>query len=86
MLFFTQSCFGVPKNIRLNSTHYFIMKIPNKRELKQIAFNRLSHIEFKDFMAFYKKSTAKPYSILVITCTLASDNQISFKKNLLKRI
>ena len=39
LAFITQSYFVVPKNIRLNSTHYFIMKIPNKRELQQIAFN-----------------------------------------------
>ena len=38
--FITQSYFSVPKNIRLNYTHYFIMKTPNKRELQQIAFNR----------------------------------------------
>ena len=38
------------------------MKIPNKRELQQIALNYLSDIDFKDFMKFYKKYTAKPYS------------------------
>ena len=41
--------------------HYFIMKIPNKRELQQIAFNHLSDIEFKDFMNLYKKCTVKPH-------------------------
>ena len=45
-IFITQSYFAVPKNIRLNSTHFFIMKIPNKRELQQIAFNHLSDIDF----------------------------------------
>ena len=40
LAFITQSYFSVPKNIRLNYTHYFIMKTPNKRELQQIAFNR----------------------------------------------
>ena len=39
LVFITQSFFAVPKDIRLNSTHYFIMKIPNKRELQQMAFN-----------------------------------------------
>ena len=38
-IFITQSYFAVPKNIRLNSTHYFIMKIPNKQEFEQTAFN-----------------------------------------------
>ena len=45
---------------RLNSTHYFIMKIPNKRELQQIAFNDSSDIKFKNFINLYKKCTAKP--------------------------
>ena len=39
LVFTTQSYFAVSKNIRLNSTHYFVMKIPSKRELQQIAFN-----------------------------------------------
>ena len=49
IVFFTQSYFKVPKDVRLNSTHFFIMKIPNKRELQQIALNHSSDIEFKDF-------------------------------------
>ena len=61
LVFMTQSYFSEPKNIRLNSSHYFIMKIPNKRELQQIAFNPSSDIDFKDFMNLYKKCTAKPY-------------------------
>ena len=55
LVFITQYYFAVLKNIRLNSIHYFIMKIPNKRELQQIEFNHLPAIEFKDFMNFYKK-------------------------------
>ena len=43
----TQSHFAVPENIKLNSTHYFIMKIPNKRELEQIGFNHSSDVDFK---------------------------------------
>ena len=62
LVFITQSYFAVPKNIRLNSTHYFVMKIPNKRELQQIAFNHSSDIDFQDFMNLYKKCTAKSYS------------------------
>ena len=72
LVFITQSYFAVPKNIRLNSTHYFVMKIPNKRELQQIAFNHSSDIDFQDFMNLYKKSTAEPYSFLVIDTTLPS--------------
>ena len=49
-----QPYFGVPTNIRLNSTRYFIMKIPIKQEFQEIAFNHLSDIEFQDFMNLCK--------------------------------
>ena len=78
--------FSVPKSIRLNSMHYFILKIPNKRELHQIAFNHSSDIDFQDFVSLYKKCNAKPYSLLVIDATLASDNPLRFRKNLFERI
>ena len=58
LVFITQSYFAVRKNIRLNSTHYFIMKIPNQQVLQQLAFNHSSDIDFKDFMNLYKKCTA----------------------------
>ena len=54
IVFITQSYFKVPKDVTLNSTHFFIMKIPNKRELQQIALNHSSDINFKDFMNIYK--------------------------------
>ena len=44
--FITQTYFKVPKDVRLNSTHFFIIKIPNKRELQQIALNQSSDIDF----------------------------------------
>ena len=62
------------------------MKIPNKRQLQQIAFNHAPHIAFENFMNLYKKSTAKTYSFLVNDTTLASDNPFCFRHNLLKRI
>ena len=71
LIFITQSYFAVPKDIRLNSTHYFMMKIPNKRELKQRASHNLSDIDFKDIMNLYKEFTAKPYSFLVIDAIIA---------------
>ena len=83
IVFITQSYFKVPKDVRLNSTHFFIMKIPNKRELQQIALNHSSDIDFKDFMNIYKKCTAKPYSFLVNDTTLPSDDPLRFRKNLL---
>ena len=51
--FIIQSYFKVPKDVRLNSTHFFIMKIPNRRELQQIALNHSSDIDFKDFMKIF---------------------------------
>ena len=47
LVFIRQSYFAVPKDVRLNSTHYFVMKIPNKRELQQIVFNHSSDIDFQ---------------------------------------
>ena len=81
LVFVTQAYFKVPKDVRLNSTHFFIMKIP-KRELQQIAINHLSDINSTDFVKIYKKCTAEPYSFLVNNTTLASDNPLRFRKNL----
>ena len=53
LFFITQSYLKDPKDVRLNSTHFFIMKIPNKRELQQIALNHSSHISTKDFIKIY---------------------------------
>ena len=86
LVFITQSYLAVIKNIKQNSTHYFVMKIPNKRELWQIAFNHLLDIYFHDFMNLYKKCTEKPYSFLVTDTTLVSDNLLRFRKNILERI
>ena len=59
------------------------MKIPNKRELQQIASNNLSDIDFKDFMKLYKEYIKETYSFLVNDTILSSDNQLRFTKNLL---
>ena len=82
LVFITQLYFKVPKDVRLNSTHFFIMKIPNKREIQQIALNHSSDIGFKDFIMIYKKCPAKQYSFLVNGATLASDNRLRVRKNL----
>ena len=84
LLFITQSYFVVPKDIRLNSTHYFIMNNSNKRKLKQVASHNSSDI---DFMDVYKKCTSKPYSFLVLDATqIALDNHLRFRKNIIERI
>ena len=74
----------MPKDVRLNSTHFFIMKIPSKRELQQIALNHSSVIDFKDFMKIYKKCTTEPYPFLVNDTTLSLDDFLRFRKNLLE--
>ena len=82
LVFITQSYFKVPKDVRLNTTHFFIMKIPNKRELQQTAISHSSDIDFKDFIKIYNKCTDKPYSFLVNDATLASNNPLRFRKHL----
>ena len=73
------------KIIRINSTHYFITKIPNKRELQQMQHS--SDVYFVDFINLYKICIEKPYSSLVtIDTTLASGNHLRFRKNLSERI
>ena len=62
------------------------MKISNRREVQQIAVNHSSDIDFSDFMNFYKKCTEKSYSLLVIDATLASDNPLRFRTNLVEII
>ena len=61
LVFRSQSYFKVPKTIRLNVTHYFIIKIPNKRELQHRVSDQLSGSDFKDFMNIYQDYTKEPY-------------------------
>ena len=74
--FITQSYFKVPKDVRLNSTPFFIIQIPNKWEVQQIALNHSSDIDLKDFIKIYKKSAAEPYSYFVDNITLPSGNPL----------
>ena len=82
LVFITQSHFKVPQDVKLNTTHFFIAKILNKRELQQMVINHSSDISTKDLINIYKKCTGKPYSFLVIDTTLASDNPLRFRKTL----
>ena len=69
-VFITQSDFKVPKDVRLNTTHFFITKISIKIELQQIAINHLSEISSKGFTNIYRKCTVEPYSVFVNDTTL----------------
>ena len=61
LVFIRQSYFKVPKDVKLNTTHFFIAKIPNKRELQQIETNHSSDISTKDFINIYKECTFQPH-------------------------
>ena len=83
LVFITQSYFSVPKDVRLNSTHYLIMKINNRKELQNIAINILADIDYNDFVRIYRECTRKPYSFLTIYTTLPASDPLRFRKNLL---
>ena len=80
--FIIQSYFKVPKDVTLNTSHFLISKIPDRRELQQIALTHSSDISTKYFENIYRKCTAEPYSFFVNDTTLASDNPLRFRKNL----
>ena len=80
IVFVTQSYFKVSKDVRLNSTHFFTMKIPNKRELNQTSLNPSSDIDFKDFMKIYRKCTAEPYSFSINDTNLTSDDPLRLER------
>ena len=82
LVFITQSYFTVPKDVWLNTSHFVISKIPNKRELQQIAINHLSDINTKDFANIYRKCTAETYSFFLNDTTLASNDPRRFRKNI----
>ena len=61
-----QSCFGALKDARLNSTHYILMKIGNKKESKSIAEEKSGNLDYKDFLEMYNYCTREPYSFMTI--------------------
>ena len=76
IVFITQSYFRTPKDARLNSTHYLLMKLQNKKELQNIAQENSGDIDFKDFLKIYKYCTSDT--------TLPSSDPIIFRKNFLE--
>ena len=84
LVFITQSYFSVPKDVRLNSTHYLIMKISNKRELENIARSHSADIDYKDFVKIYRECRKDPYSVLTIDTTLRASDLVRFSKNLVQ--
>ena len=82
LVFITQSCFSVPKDVRLNSTHYLIMEINHRKELQNIAINHSADIDYKDFIKMFRECTKEPFNVLAINTTLPASNSLRFRKNL----
>ena len=66
IVFIMQYYFRALKDARLNSTHYVLMKIGNKKELKSIAEEKSGHLDYKDFLKMYNYCTREPYSFMTI--------------------
>ena len=82
LVFITQSYFSVPRDIRLNATHYFIMKINNRRELQNIARNHSADIDYKNFVKIYRECTKELFNFLTIDTKLLASNPLRSRKNL----
>ena len=76
------SLISLSKDGRLNSTHYFITKMNNKRELKNISISHSADIYDKDIIKIYRECAKEPYNFLTIDTTLSSSNPLRFRKNL----
>ena len=76
----TQSYFRMPKDARLNSTHYVIMKIQSRKELQNIAQENSGDIDFKDFLKTYKDYTSEPYFCMIIDTAVPNGNPMRFRK------
>ena len=77
----TKYYFSVPKDVTLNTTHYFIMKINNKRELQNIAINHSADIDYKDLIKIYRECTKEPITFLIKDATLPASDPLGFRKN-----
>ena len=82
LIFITKSNFSVPKDATLNSTHYLIMKINNKRELQNAAINHSADIDYQHFIKIYRECTKETYNFLTIDTKLPASHPLRFRKNL----
>ena len=83
IVFITQFYFRALKDARLNSTHYIIMKINNKKELKRIAEEKSGHLDYKDFLKMYNYCTRDPYSFMMVDTRPTAC--VTFKKKIMTR-
>ena len=72
----------ITQDVRLNWTHYLIMKINNKKEPQDIAINHSADIDYQDFMKIYRECTKEPFNFLKIDTTLLASNPLILRKNL----
>ena len=79
IVFITQSYFRALKGIRLDSMHYILMKISNKKELKKEQKKKSGHLDYKDFLEIYNYCTKEPYSFMLIDTRPTTS--VTFKKN-----
>ena len=83
LVFIMQSYFSIPKDVRLNSTHYLVMKIDNRN----IVINHSGDIDYiKDSMKIYRECTREPFNFLTIDTTLPASNPLRFRKNLFESL
>ena len=69
LCFLTQSYFSVPKDVRLNCTHYILFKLNNRRELQNITIDHSADIDYKDFIKIYRVCKKEPFNFLTIGTT-----------------
>ena len=81
LVFITQSYLKIPKDARLSSTHYLIIKIHDRGELQDTVIDHSADIDYKDFLKIYRNCTKEPYSFFTIDTTLPADDPIRFRKN-----
>ena len=83
LVFITQSYFSVPKDVKLNSTHYLIKRINNRKKLQNIVINHSVDIDYNDFMRIYRECTRETYSFLTMDTSLSAGDPLRFRINLL---
>ena len=84
LVFTAQSYFRIPKDLRLNSTHYLIMKISNRIELQNIARDHSVDIYYQDFVEIYRECTKEPFNFLTIDTMLPATDLEKIYLNLYK--
>ena len=86
LVFITQSYFSVPKDERLNSTHYLIIKINNRRDLQSIANDNSADIDYQDFKNFCRECAKERYNLLTIDTALPVSDPLRFRKALFESL